>query len=922
MIKKFLAFVICSAMLTACLQPVVLAREEAPQLYIDGVPVALEHPCVVEGDAVYLPLVETFFKMGVYMSWDDKEKCWFGEGDNGEIRITADSMTADVDWVDIELPYPAKEINGVMMIPLYLAEDALRTEPGTYDKEKNRIDLKFPSLGKAYEPEFSIASIEAQLPKDGDFFKPEWIDIVNAQGAVGSSENKGSKYMKTEIADVEDMPFETALSIETLPYENGTSPAAIYDIQRVVVVDNETFEAGDVGLMTFWARATKITDEAGVAVFRPAYEEFATVGFSKAQGATVSIGSEWKKYYLVMYNSKDTMPKNKSQLTFSVGAKPQTIEIADMHMYNFKDKVSIETLRPESKGGYKGIEDDALWRKEAYRRIEKYRKNDMVVYVKDESGNPIQGARVTADMAATDNEFMFGQALCENEVSNLYEDSSKVGAIRAEVLDKLCNVFVDGVNLKSRSDTDDYLKGIKAVNACYNRGLEQRGHALTWDDKIKFYRWRDYPLINEKPYDEIHDFLEKEVIMELWLFKGMFKQWDVLNEPFDSNNLRKRFGTQIFSDMFQIASALDPTAKLFLNDTGMEGHQDRFAEKTMRANGLVNNIAGPMIENERAPIDGLGVQGHCKNYYYPQGFYQELDKLASLVDEVAVTEYDLYNEDHTYAPQHLRDTFLATYSHPKASAFVMWGYFDPMHWRGYGLFYDRQWNKRPEYYEWERILKEWLADSETAVTDENGRAVLRGLRGKYTVSVDTGDAKGDTRFTLTKCTDAERDNRIEAVVSADGVSFAHSNPTEFYSKGPVKYKDGPEAYANYLREVGDRELIGIYKKYDNNGNSALVTKDGLLNTYWYAENPGDYLEYELVKNADKGNVTVTFRAPNDEEYNYKILSSKDGQSWTEIYSGSSKENCSADFKDALFIRIQSVDNDYMGVSEVRIDAEK
>ena len=152
--------------------------------------------------------------------------------------------------------------------------------------------------------------------------------------------------------------------------------------------------------------------------------------------------------------------------------------------------------------------------------------------------------------------------------------------------------------------------------------------------------------------------------------------------------------------------------------------------------------------------------------------------------------------------------------------------------------------------------------------------------------------------------------------------MTHSNPTEFYSNGPVKYKNGTEAYASYLEYVGNRTLIGIYKHYDNNGNTVPKTTDGLQDTYWYAENPGDYVEYELVEKADKGDVSVSFRTPNNEEYKYKVLSSADGESWTELYTGSSKQPKTVEFKDAMFIRIQSVDNDYMGISEVTINAEK
>ena len=54
----------------------------------------------------------------------------------------------------------------------------------------------------------------------------------------------------------------------------------------------------------------------------------------------------------------------------------------------------------------RGTEDDALWREEALRNIEKYRKAPVTVKVVDESGNAVNDAEVALDM--TENEFMFG----------------------------------------------------------------------------------------------------------------------------------------------------------------------------------------------------------------------------------------------------------------------------------------------------------------------------------------------------------------------------------------------------------------------------------------------------------------------------------------------------------------------------------
>ena len=82
------------------------------------------------------------------------------------------------------------------------------------------------------------------------------------------------------------------------------------------------------------------------------------------------------------------------------------------------------------------------------------------------------------------------------------------------------------------------------------------------------------------------------------------------------------------------------------------------------------------------------------------------------------------------------------------------------------------------------------------------------------------------------------------------------------------------------------------------------------------------MDYELVEMAEKGDITITFRTPQNEIYNYSILKSNDGKTWEKIYSGKSDENNTVSFEDAMFIRVLSDGNEYMGISEVTLNAEK
>lgn len=895
------AFCLAIILLLSCFTGFCFAESQI-ELYIDGEKQELNAPCLIEGGVVYIPMEEVFFKMGVYMEWNEKENCYIGEGNNGEIRVTPGLDTAEVDWVPIELPGKVLDVNGVCMIPLYLAEDALRTDPPVYDEQNGRIDIKFPDINFVPNEEVDFERVASTLPEGVEFFGGDDMYNVNIDPS-----SDFSRYAVFSEVEVEDMPFDKALQIETLPLPNGQVPPSSYTIQQDVYITRGDFESGDVGLMTFWARATKITDESGVAKLRPAVEQVGE--WQKASEVEVSITSEWKKYYLPLYSGIYTLKAGASHLTYSVGFKPQIIQLADIKMVNYNQDVSVNVFYPELYQPYKGMEDDHLWKKHAWKRVDKYRKNDMVVNVRDKDGNPIEGANVSVDM--TENEFMMGLAIIYNEILGL-DDDGEITAKKLDVLDQF-NTVIDGLEMKIFECYDSMRRPRRFVNKALEMGKRTRAHALAWcmqDHKgiLNF---------DQMTYEEKCEAYRARMLGEAWMFRGTVVDWDVLNEPHDNGTWRNTYGTGFYSELFQKVKAIDPKAKLFINETGMEGAPNR--EWKSRVKGFLS-IADPMRDDERAPIDGIGIQGHCTNYYYPMGFYWDIANLAKGYDYITITEYDFLNEDMTYAKNHLYDTFLATISHPKTSGFVVWGYQDANHWRGCGPFYDREWNKKDTYDMWKYMVDEVYATHEKLTTDENGKARVRGYRGKYEVTVEVNGVSKVVEFTLTDSDNTERDNWIDITVDGDTITASTPNPHEIYAKHNVPYENHEEAAADYIAKGADK-WIGIYRHSDNEGNRIPKTSDGLMTTYVYVEGDG-YVEYELVKEAAWGNVNVDFRTPLGEVYDYEILVSEDGENYTSIYKGSSNEDVTASFENAMFVRIQSTGNEYMGISEVNIHAEE
>lgn len=917
--KRITSLVIALLLTISCVQMSAFAEDEI-KVYIDNTLIDLKNPATVVDGVAYFPMEEVFFKLGVYMEWSETDECWIGTGNNGEIRVTPDDWRVEVDWIPLEMPGPVRTINGVIYLPIYIIEDATHTEPATYDAVNKRIDIVFPDLEYegSFKP-FDVESIVHLLPEGEKLMPPGKMYDVKMDASSDDS------LMSCRKVTVEGMPFTEALEIETFPTPDGSVPMASYSIQQDVFIDTGTFNAGDCGMMTFWARATKTTDESGTAGFRPAYEQLGK--WQKAQEKEVRIGHEWKKYYLPMYSGIYTLQSGASHLTYSVGYKPQIIQIAELQMYNYGKSVDIEMLEPGRTGAdYKGMEANHLWRKEAWKRIEKYRKDDMAVQVVDKDGNPVEDASVSFDM--TENEFMMGCAVSDNEFVGL-DDSDRVGLepensrVAGLYLDMYnhFNTGVSGNEMKSEGTRSLYRTARNEMNTFLDLGKRVRGHCLSWDDEIKF---NDYAIMDQGYYDiNQYDYnlenLLREATGEVWMFRDVISEWDGLNEPYDSSHYRKVYTLKPFAEVFKMTKAVDPKSNLIVNETGMEGRNSR-AEVT-RATSFIR-LPDELKYEHRGPVDGIGIQGHCGRYLYPMGMWWDIEFLTQAgYDTASITEYDFMNENEEGAARHLYDTFLACYSHPKCNAFIIWGLQDTMHWRNDAPFYDRHWNEKPEYAVWKYMYDELYATHETVKTDANGLAKIRGYRGKYDITVDVNGVKTVVQTTIVNSDNTDRDNMIKVVFDGANLNVVKNpNPQEVYAKRHVTNDNYLEAYAEYLAAGADK-WIGIYEYRDEENNRIRSTSDGLQNTFHYIEGEG-YAQYELVEKAARGNISVDFRAPQGEVYNYEILTSLDGENYTSVYKGSSDVDKTIDLGEFMFVRVKSDNNKYMGISEVDIHAEK
>lgn len=176
--------------------------------------------------------------------------------------------------------------------------------------------------------------------------------------------------------------------------------------------------------------------------------------------------------------------------------------------------------------------------------------------------------------------------------------------------------------------------------------LQVRGHTLLWDQSTPAWvraRLRRAP----GDWSLIADYFEAV----LGRYAGAVKDWDVVNEPIDTerpDNMRATvfqtaFGSDYVERALREARRHAPTARLVINDYGFD--YDNPVERDRRSAFL---RLLEQLKRNGAPLDGVGVQAHLDLGKGPlkreilAPFFAEL---ADLGLDIAITELDVKEQD-------------------------------------------------------------------------------------------------------------------------------------------------------------------------------------------------------------------------------------------------------------------------------------
>jgi GH35 family endo-1,4-beta-xylanase len=472
---------------------------------------------------------------------------------------------------------------------------------------------------------------------------------------------------------------------------------------------------------------------------------------SKTMSRAVDFGTEWTTINLPFVVRKDfAFEPNGSVFTLHLGAAKQVIELANIQLIDFGNRVAVDAL-PKTRATYTGMAADAPWRKEAAKCIDQYRKANLQINVLDAQGKPVKNAKV--HIAQQRHDFAFGTAM---NIRFMNSRDERIPMYEKALLERFnAVVFENGLKwftINQHTNEQAVAKGIDFVKA---NDLYMRGHVLIWPSK----RHTPRPIgqmidkLKENPNDQVtRDELRKAVEHRItWITRdmaGKVDDWDVANETFANHDVMDVLDPQgtphgkgVMVDWFKLAHAGDPNAKLFLNDYGIltsgnhwNTHQEYFYQ-TIKD-----------LQDAGAPIHGIGMQSHFgASLTSPTRLWEILDHYSQLGLRIKVTEFDMNLDDDELKADYTRDFFTAMFAHPQVDGLLSWGFWAGQHWRKDAAYLDMNFKPRSHDIAMRKLLFEDWWTNTTINTAGNGNAKDRVFKGQYLITVTWPDEKTTTQ---------------------------------------------------------------------------------------------------------------------------------------------------------------------------------
>ncbi len=406
--------------------------------------------------------------------------------------------------------------------------------------------------------------------------------------------------------------------------------------------------------------------------------------------------------------------------------------------------------------------DAGDWETEANERIEQIRKGDFCVTVVSPNDPNLAVPDVNVQVIQTKHHFAFGTALSWQPMDYSRYREFFIDHFNWGVMGNASKWYHN----EPADDFVTYTDADKIYNFCEENGIPMRGHCIFWASENMVQGWvKDLSYAPLLATSELLTAVEDRLNSAVNHFKGKFRHWDVNNEMCNNSFFADRLGSDIRPWMFQAAHANDPNCLLFLNDYNVIAGGFNLNDYKQQAYDLLA---------QGAPLHALGVQCHMSTGFNPVTVKARFDSVAEVNLPIWVTEFDISQPDENIRADELEDFYRVAFSHPSVEGILMWGFWEDAHWRDDCHIVNSDWTLNEAGIRYEELLDEWTTN-DSAITDSNGNADLRGFYGTYEVivtppggnsevhNIELVDSGGTSYFTLQLGTGTPPDNNAPVV---------------------------------------------------------------------------------------------------------------------------------------------------------------
>ncbi|HEY5153033.1 MAG TPA: endo-1,4-beta-xylanase [Candidatus Saccharimonadales bacterium] len=215
------------------------------------------------------------------------------------------------------------------------------------------------------------------------------------------------------------------------------------------------------------------------------------------------------------------------------------------------------------------------------------------------------------------------------------------------------------------------------VNTALRNGIAVHGHTLVFGEANP--RW-----MQSAPPADRQQIMVDHITAVMTHFKGRIHEWDVLDEPLSDNDgdyanggdgLRhhiwyQAMGKDYVAIALRAAHAADPSAKLYINDYGLEADGERWT-------ALLQLIG--QLQSQGVPLDGIGFEAHvyeAGDHIDPAVLERHMAQLSALGLTSRISEIDVHGENSQYQAAEYAGVLKACLDQAGCTAFSTWGITD------------------------------------------------------------------------------------------------------------------------------------------------------------------------------------------------------------------------------------------------------